>query len=55
MTITVKAFIWAAIIIGAAILSKLNGFSDGGAMGVTFGLMGAAYASLYSSKSCGSC
>lgn len=46
MKITQKAFVWAVLIIGAALYTQEAGMSDGASFGVTMGLVGAAIGSL---------
>ena len=46
MTTTMKALIWAAIIIATAAYSKATGLSDAASFAMTMGLSGAALASL---------
>ena len=47
-----KALIWAAVIIGAALLGSLSGLSDSASFGVVAGLTGAAWASIHADGSC---
>ena len=51
MDIRAKALIWAAIIIGAALLAKSQGLSDSASFGVIAGLCGASIGSLYGGRS----
>ena len=52
MTNVLKSLIWASIIILVAWNAKEQGMSDSASMGLTFGLMGAAIASLSTGKGC---
>lgn len=51
--VRVKALIWAAIIIVAAITSVLLGLNQGASLGIVGGLTGAAWGSLQTETACG--
>ncbi|MEM9500623.1 MAG: hypothetical protein AAF941_02135 [Pseudomonadota bacterium] len=53
MTIRIKALLWAAAIIIAALVSVSVGLGEGASYGITAGLSGAAWGSLKSDTSCG--
>lgn len=53
MSRIVHSLIWAAAILGAAVVSNVSGLSDSASWGVILGLSGAAIASLGSGSSCG--
>lgn len=53
MTHTGKALLWAAAIIGAAIIAALLNLDHGVKFGVVTGLSGAAWASLQYETGCG--
>ena len=52
MTVRVKALLWAAIIIAAAIIMNMQGMSDSASFGVVMGLSGAALGALNSEVGC---
>ncbi len=53
MGIRIKALIWAAVIIGAALAANANGLSDSASFGIVAGLTGAAWGSIQSRGGCG--
>ena len=53
MDIRAKALIWAAILIGAAVLASSQGLSDGASFALVTGLSGAAWGSINGRSACG--
>lgn len=52
MTAKNKAFVWAFIILAAAIAMNIYGLSNAASFGVVSGLTGAAWGSIYSESGC---
>ncbi len=52
MTYRTKALLWAAVIIGAAIMTVILGLNQGASFGIVGGLSGAAWGTLQSDVGC---
>jgi len=50
MNMTIKALIWAGIIIATAFYLNSTGLNQGASFGITSGLAGAAWGSLHTSR-----
>ena len=53
MSVQIKALIWAAIILCAAVVMNVMNLSNGASIGVITGLSGAAWGSLQADSGCG--
>jgi len=53
MTYRIKALLWAAIIIAAAIVTVILGLNQGASFGIVGGLSGAAWGALQETSGCG--
>ena len=52
MTYRTKALLWAAVIIGAAIMTVILGLNQGASFGLVGGLSGAAWGTLQETSGC---